>query len=149
MGNLLDKMLTAVGWEAEEETGESLKFMSEKENKPIPKKQTSSNKVVNLHENATTTLNVMQPDSFEDAREICSCLRSNKVVVINLENIHRDLAQRIVDFISGAVYSLDGNIKKISAGIFVVTPASCIIEDSKPNDFRQELKDRTVMPWME
>ena len=151
MGNLLDKMLTAVGWEQEEEElNESERIMSEKEIRLNAKKnQSPQHKVVNLHENSASTLNVMQPESFEDARDICACLRANKVVVINLENIHRDLAQRIVDFISGAVYSLDGNIKKISAGIFVVTPVSCVIEDYKSDNVKQELADRSVLPWMD
>lgn len=148
MGNLLDKMLTAVGWESEEETEDSIKFVPDKEPKNA-KRPSGGGKVVNLHELSANTLNVMQPESFEDARDICSCLRANKLVVLNLENIHRDLAQRIVDFISGSVYALDGNIRKISAGIFVVTPATCNIEEHKPEIPKNELKDRTVIPWMD
>ncbi len=67
---------------------------------------------------------VMKPTSIEDAREITDTLLSNRTVVLNLEGIDVDVAQRIIDFTSGSCYAIGGNLQKISHYIFIITPAS-------------------------
>ena len=67
---------------------------------------------------------VMKPTSIEDAREITDTLLSNRTVVLNLEGIDVDIAQRIIDFTSGSTYAIGGNLQKISHYIFIITPAS-------------------------
>lgn len=145
MANFLDKMLNMVGWSEPEE--EATEDIFESPVKSSEKKQTAG-KVVSMGRNAVSTMNILCPESFDEARDICECIRANQAVIVNLENIKRDLAQRIVDFISGSVYSLDGGIKKISAGIFVVTPNSFVVEENKTGtDVKQEIEDRSVLPW--
>lgn len=131
--SLLDRMLNIVGWDEEEETAiETIEV--EQEPKVITKnRQKKIMKMPSAIEYNVNTLNVMQPESFEDARDICECLKSKQPVIINLENISRDLAQRIVDFVSGAIYSLEGDIKKISAGIFIVTPSTFTVSENNHN----------------
>jgi cell division inhibitor SepF len=65
---------------------------------------------------------MIKPTSFDDAREICDTLMEGRAVVINLEGLHIEVAQRIIDFSSGACYSLGGNLQMISKYIFIVTP---------------------------
>lgn len=67
---------------------------------------------------------VMKPVSIEDAREITDTLLTNRTVVLNLEGIDVDIAQRIIDFTSGSCYAIGGNLQKISHYIFIITPAS-------------------------
>ena len=67
---------------------------------------------------------MVKPTSMDDAREVCDILLSGRAVVINMEGVHVDLAQRIVDFTSGACYSMNGNLQSISKYIFIVTPSS-------------------------
>ena len=67
---------------------------------------------------------VIRPNSVEDAREITSTLLENKPVILNLEGIDVDVAQRIIDFTSGSCYAIDGNLQKISHYIFITTPSS-------------------------
>ncbi|MDX1357701.1 MAG: cell division protein SepF [Clostridia bacterium] len=144
MANMLDRLLNAVGWDAEvEETEEDFEPITKK-----PEKKKPNGKVVAMPVSGGSTLNVLYPESFDEARTICQFLRLNQAVIVNLENMNRDSAQRIVDFISGAVYSLDGGIKKISAGIFVVTPSTFIVEEnSNSDDVKKELEDRATSPW--
>ena len=59
---------------------------------------------------------------MEDARDICEMLLSGRAVVVNMEGVQVDLAQRIIDFASGACYSINGNLQKISSYIFIITP---------------------------
>lgn len=71
---------------------------------------------------------VIKPNSLEDGREISDTLVSGRAVLLNLEDVDGDMAQRIIDFTSGACYSMGGNLQKVSTFIFVVTPASVDIE---------------------
>ena len=67
---------------------------------------------------------VIKPTSIEDAREITETLLQNRTVVLNLEGLDVDIAQRIIDFTSGSCFAIDGNLQKISHYIFIITPAS-------------------------
>ena len=67
---------------------------------------------------------MVKPSKLDDAREICDILLSGRAVVINMEGVHVDLAQRIIDFTSGACFSINGNLQKISKYIFIVSPSS-------------------------
>lgn len=67
---------------------------------------------------------VIRPTSVEDAREITETLLANRTVVLNLEGLDVDIAQRIIDFTSGSCFAISGNLQKISHYIFIITPAS-------------------------
>lgn len=78
---------------------------------------------------------VIKPTSVEDAREITETLLSNRTVVLNMEGLDVDIAQRIIDFTSGSCYAISGNLQKISHFIFIITPASVDIS----GDFQEIL----------
>ena len=67
-------------------------------------------------------VSMVKPTTMEDARDICEMLLSGRAVVINMEGVQVELAQRIIDFASGACYSINGNLQKISSYIFIITP---------------------------
>ena len=67
---------------------------------------------------------MIKPTSIEDSKEICDYLLAGKAVVLNMEGLHMEVAQRIIDFTSGATYSMNGNLQKISNYIFIATPES-------------------------
>ena len=78
-------------------------------------------KVVNITSTTQFKVVVVQPETFEEAREIAENLKSNKPVIVNLEKLEKEQARRMVDFVSGASYALGGDIQKISNMIFLVT----------------------------
>lgn len=81
-----------------------------------------NNKVVNI--NATTQLAVVlvKPEKFENAAEIADHLRERRTVVLNLEQTNKDVAKRLVDFLSGVTYAQDGKIKKVANSTYIITP---------------------------
>ena len=83
-----------------------------------------SSKVVNIH--ATTQLKVVlvKPERFENASEIADHLREKRTVVLNLESTNKDIARRLIDFLSGVAYAGDGKIKKVSGNTYIITPYS-------------------------
>ena len=86
------------------------------------------NKVVNIH--ATTQLKVVlvKPERFENASEIADHLKDKRTVVLNLESTNRDVARRLVDFLSGVAYAGEGKIKKVAANTYLITPYHVDIE---------------------
>ncbi len=78
---------------------------------------------------------VIKPTSIEECREITDTLLSNRTVVLNLEGLDMDIAQRIIDFTSGSCYAMSGNMQKISHYIFIITPKSVDIS----GDFQEIL----------
>ncbi len=85
---------------------------------------TSSN-VINIPSQAQMKMIVYHPISYEDTQNIIDNLKSRKPVIVNMEELEIDCAQRILDFMAGAIYALNGTIYKVSRGIFVVAPANC------------------------
>ena len=79
-------------------------------------------KVVSMRRGMEVSL--VKPTSMEDGQEICDYLLAGKAVVLNMEGLHTEVAQRIIDFTSGAAYSMDGKLRKISSYIFIVSPRS-------------------------
>ena len=82
------------------------------------------NKVVNIH--ATTQLKVVlvKPERFENASEIADHLKEKRTVVVNLESTNKDIARRLIDFLSGVAYAGEGKIKKVAANTYIITPYS-------------------------
>lgn len=85
-------------------------------------------------------VSMIKPTSIEDAKEICDYLLAGKAVVLNMEGLHTEVAQRIIDFTSGATYSMNGNLQKISNYIFIATPESVELS----GDFQNLLSGSTL-----
>ena len=88
---------------------------------------------------------ISQPTSFEQSDEICSFLKERKSVIVNLEYVNKEVARRIVDFISGGVYALDGYIQKVSNSIFLVAPSNYEITNEMA---REEMKNKLSVSWL-
>ena len=131
----MNKMLKWIG--ISDEIDEEEEFLTSPQAEPeepmIPAGKRG--KVVNIHTSTQLKVVVIQLTSFEDARDIADHLKAKKPVVINLEKLDKDVSRRVVDFLSGAVYGLDGNIQKVANGIFLIAPYNVGIM----GDFKDEL----------
>lgn len=83
-----------------------------------------SSKVVNIHATAALKVVLVKPERFENASEIADHLREKRTVVLNLESTNKDVARRLLDFLSGVAYAGEGKIKKVSANTYIITPYS-------------------------
>lgn len=103
------------------------------------------NKVVNMPQQQQVRMVVTQPTSFEQSEEICNYLKEKRSVVLNLEYVNKDVARRIVDFVSGSVHALDGQIQKVSNAIFLIVPVNYEVA----NDLaREEIKSKLSVSWL-
>lgn len=151
MAGILNRVLDFVGWEVEGEEAEMTENRDDiREDvhqphfvQPGIKKQ--QGKVVSMQNlPGQTKVIIMQPETFDEAQNICDHIVNKQPVVINLEEVEKECAQRIIDFLSGAVYSLEGSIQKVSNGIFVIAPNNVDIL----GDFKDELKNKSAFSWM-
>ena len=120
----------------EEETEVEDRKLFGRKNKVVPMQQAQGNSIKMV---------ISQPTTFEQSVEICSFIKEKKSVIVNLEYVNKDVARRIVDFISGGVYALDGYIQKISNSIFLVAPSNYEITNEMA---REEMKNKLSVSWL-
>lgn len=87
-----------------------------------PEQPRRSNKVVNIHTTTQLQVVLVKPDKFEAASEIADHLRDKRTVVLNLESTNKDVARRLLDFLSGVAYANEGKIKKVAISTYIITP---------------------------
>ncbi len=80
------------------------------------------NKVVNIHATAQLQVVLVKPERFDDASTVADHLNAKRTVVLNLESSNKEVARRILDFLSGVAYANDGQIKKVANCTYIITP---------------------------
>ena len=78
---------------------------------------------------------IVEPETFDDSQSIADYIRDRKPVVINFEATPEDVAKRVVDFVSGATYAIDGNIQKVGKEIFLCVPSNVTVDHGKRDDY--------------
>ena len=81
-----------------------------------------STKVVNIHTTTQLQVVLVSPTRFENASEIADHLRDKRTVVLNLEQTDKNIARRLIDFLSGVAYANEGTIKKVALSTYIITP---------------------------
>ena len=117
----------------------------QEEKKGFMRRNNSNNKVVSMPQTQSIRMVISQPTSFEQSEEICGFLKEKKSVIVNLEYVNKDVARRIVDFISGGVYALDAHIQKVSNSIFLIAPINYEITNEMA---REEIKNKLSVSWL-
>ena len=89
---------------------------------PASEEERRSNKVVNIRAATQLQVVLVKPDKFEDASAIADHLREKRTVVLNLESTNKEIARRLLDFLSGVAYANEGKIKKVAISTYIITP---------------------------
>jgi len=156
MAKFFDKMMDIMNlndyedeeYEYEDEMEDEIDTFSAMKNEKRVFKSVSggkdTSKIVNFQASVQMEVVVIQPTTYEEAVDICDNMKDKKPVIINLESIDRQIAQRIMDFVSGSCYTLNGNIQRVTNNIFIIAPENIDIA----GDFREELKSNgIILPW--
>ena len=153
-GGFFNKLLNIVGFEdveeddvmMDKEQDEYEEFEQQEEElyeETRPNNKKRGGKIVGLptaNSSSKMSMIVYQPSTNEDTQNIIDNLKARKPVIVNLDDLDTEVAQRVLDFLSGAVYALNGNIKKVARSIFVVAPSNIDIasnegESDRNHDF--------------
>jgi len=80
------------------------------------------NNVVSINTTTQVQVVIVKPEKFEQAAEVADHLCEKRTVLLNLEQTHKDVARRLLDFLAGVAYANDGKIKKVAVDTFIITP---------------------------
>ena len=105
------------------------------------KRKASKGKLVSLNGGKNGEVHVIKPQEFNEGQEVSDLLRDGKTIVINMEGMEVHAAQRIIDFISGACYALDGTLQAISDKIFIAAPETIEVA----GDLKDEILNNTLL----
>lgn len=131
---MMNKFMSFLGLQEEEEVVQRERVEShdeqEVETSPFEARKASSkgNNIVSIHSQKNVRVILNEPRSYEEAQDIADHLRSRRSVVVNLQRVRSDQAVRIVDFLSGTIYALNGGISKLGPNIFLCTPDTVEIQ---------------------
>ena len=134
--------------EQEVENEDIYEFDEEKDSEEVEERGLfggRKSKITSMPQVQSVKMVITQPTSFEQSEEICNYLKEKKSIIINLEYVNKDVARRIIDFLSGAVHALNGHIQKVSNSIFLLAPVNYDIESDLA---REELKNKLSVSWL-
>jgi len=141
----MDRVLGIIGFEEEhmddDEKMRDNRLREEDDFVPASKRK---GQVLNLHAQRQMKVVVSEPRVFEDVQGLAENLKNRRPVIVNLEKAEPELAKRVVDFISGATYALNGTLQKVGSGIFLVVPSNMDIS----SELGDQLKERGLFSWM-
>lgn len=151
MAGLVSKLLDFVGWEAaqneddyyEDEVVDETPVRNESVAR-APRKTPPQNNVVSLNQNSDRKVVIRSPQNILEIKELVDNLRARSTVIMNVEKIEAALAQRMVDFLSGAVYCIDGDMEKLSSGVIIAVPNGVDITA----DLRDDVRNKGVFSWV-
>ena len=120
------KKWAKINQEEEEEEEDFLPKAKEKNSifdmPPVSEGPGRKNRVVNIHTTTQLQVVLVKPERFENASEVADHLKDRRTVVINLESTNKDVARRLVDFLSGVAYANEGKIKRVANSTYIITP---------------------------
>ena len=135
----MDKMLSFMGFE--EQTEMELEDTSHDNEEPPLLEEVATGRrrgqLVSISRQSQTRVMVVAPSSYDAVEDVANYLKNGRAVITCLDEIDRDLAKRIVDFMSGTAYALDGSIRRIAEGVFLFAPAHILVEVDPAIDLRE------------
>ncbi|MGL5066649.1 MAG: cell division protein SepF [Sarcina sp.] len=103
----------------------------------------NNNKVVSIHAASDAKVVITRPTKYDDSIDICTALRNRNIVIINTSALETKVARRLLDFVSGAAYALDGNLDDIETRVYVVSPSNVQVT----NELKTELSSKGMFNW--
>jgi cell division inhibitor SepF len=100
------------------------------------------NKIVSLH-GGSPKVHIMKPSTFDEAQQICDSLKNNEIVVVNTTGLEPRTAQRLLDFVAGANYSLSGDLQEVESGVYILSPA--MVEVTK--ELKEDSAAKGFLNW--
>ncbi|AAK80078.1 cell division inhibitor SepF [Clostridium acetobutylicum] len=103
----------------------------------------SNNKVVNIHTASSVKVVIVKPKDYDEATQICDDLKNRKIVVVNVTDLEPKTAQRLLDFMGGASYVLNGELLEIDKGVYLLSPSNVDIS----RDLKNDLASKSIFNW--
>jgi cell division inhibitor SepF len=137
---LMDKMMGFMGLDDESMYGEEqLQEQAHNQNQNLEERPSKrKGTVVNLHTQRQVQVVLAEPKSYDEVQDIADNLKNQRTVIVNLEKTDADLSRRVIDFMSGTTYALNGSLQKVGKNIFLFVPNNVEIT----NEIKQQVKEK-------
>ncbi|BDR67401.1 cell division protein SepF [Clostridium tetani] len=149
-GKVLNKVMGFLGLEDEYEYEEYYEDTDELENssesaefEPIIHSNKKQGKVVSIHSTSTPKVSIVKPKTYDEVVDICDDLKDGKIVIVNSIELDPKVGQRLVDFVSGATYSLNGTLEEIEKGIYILSPSNVEVD----SELKNQLSSKGMFSW--
>ena len=131
MGRIMQRMWNFLGFEEDQSLG--------------PSRDVSGTRapVFSLHTQRTMEIVVLEPEAYDETQSAADYLKTHRPIVVNLRSAQKDLGRRVVDFLSGVTYALDGHMQRVGEEIFLFTPRQVFITAEQA---REETRSGTLFP---
>jgi cell division inhibitor SepF len=137
----IKKFFTLEDFEAEEDTEEEEEIEEFQEIQPRVRKKSN---LISLPSAKHHNIIIMEPKDIDEAKEVADNLKCHKPIIVNLQKAESDMPRRVVDFLIGVAYAIDGHVQKVQEGIFLFTPSNIsIIPPSKKE--QKELQEHFLL----
>ena len=139
---IMDRVLSIMGFEDEEDVEEIIEDEAEREVERLEEPRSRKGaQVISIHSQKQMKVVIMEPKSFDEAQNIADQLKNRRPVIVNLEAAERTLAKRIVDFVCGTAYALNGSMQKVGNGIFLFVPNNVDIA----GEAKEEVNEKSLL----
>lgn len=142
MSKMMDKFMGVLGYELDDE--ETITEQHKEEGiEPEEGKRNKKNNLLSLPSQRSVKMALVKPQSYNEVESIAEHIKERRPVIVNLEEVEKEVAQRIVDFLSGCVFSLEGVVQKVSQGIFFFATNNIDVI----NQIMEEEKEKSFFNW--
>ncbi|AGK97725.1 cell division protein SepF [Clostridium pasteurianum] len=102
-----------------------------------------SNKVVNIHTASSVRVVISRPKDYDEATAICDELKNRRIIVVNVSDLEPKTAQRLLDFMGGASYVLNGELQEVEKNVYILSPSNVEVS----NELQTELSGKSMFMW--
>lgn len=145
--NKIEKIMGLKDPEFDEEFDDELEEEQEDEKEegriavePFVNNNKKPNKIVSINTASSSKVVISRPKSYEESQVIVDNLKSRKIIIVNLSNVENKEGQRILDFLIGAIYALEGNLQSVDDSVFILTPSNVEVS----NELKNELSSKGI-----
>jgi cell division inhibitor SepF len=146
MAKIMDKVLGFMGFEEDEV--EIIEDEETVDNYDEAGKKKKAGNLFSLHSQKNIRVVVCEPKVFEDCQSIADNLKNRRPVIVNLEEVNKELAKRVVDFVSGCTYALNGGTQKVGNGIFLFVPNNIDITAENNETEKEKEREKGLFTWV-
>lgn len=129
--------------ETEEVESETQEDDNDIEIEPLVNNIKKQNKIVNIHTASAAKVVISKPANYDEGTIIVDNLKSRKIAVVNINGVEQKEGHKILDFLIGAVYALEGGIQQVEKGVFILTPSNVEVS----NELKSELSSKGLFGW--
>ncbi|MPN60581.1 Cell division protein SepF [bioreactor metagenome] len=126
-----------------EEGQDETEDTNELEIEPFMANMKKQSKIVNIHTASTAKVVISKPMNYDEGTAIVDNLKNRRIVIVNVTGVEQKVGHKILDFLIGAIYALEGGLQQVEKGVFILTPSNVEVT----SELETELTNKGIFSW--